>query len=53
MDKGAGIDLFKKIGDNIAEGEPLYRIHACFQSDYGFAVKYVGGGDGYSIGDGI
>lgn len=52
MDKGAGIDLFTKIGDNIAEGEPLYRIHACFQSDFGFAVRYAGEGNGYTIGGG-
>ncbi len=51
MDKGAGIDLFKKIGDNIAKGEPLYRIHACFQSDYSFAVKYASEGNGYAIGE--
>ncbi|MCF8466401.1 MAG: thymidine phosphorylase family protein [Sneathiella sp.] len=51
MDKGAGIDLFKKIGDNIAKGEPLYRIHACFQSDYGFAIKYAGEGNGYTLGE--
>ncbi|WP_041357912.1 thymidine phosphorylase family protein [Nitrobacter hamburgensis] len=28
IDKGAGIRLFKKIGDRVQQGEPLYRIHA-------------------------
>ena len=38
MDKGAGLDLFKKIGDSVRAGEPLYRIHSCFQSDFDFAT---------------
>jgi thymidine phosphorylase len=37
-DKGAGIDLFKKIGDIVERGEPLYRIHAFLPANYGFAV---------------
>ncbi len=37
MDKGAGIDLFKKIGDPVKKGDPLYRIHSCFSSDFDFA----------------
>ena len=28
IDKGAGIKVFKKIGDRVEQGEPLYRIHA-------------------------
>ena len=28
IDKGAGIRLFKKIGDHVEKGEPIYRIHA-------------------------
>ena len=27
-DKGAGIDLFRRAGEAVAAGEPLYRIHA-------------------------
>lgn len=37
LDKGAGIDLFRRIGDSVRQGEPLYRIHACIASDFGFA----------------
>ncbi|MBI1366829.1 MAG: thymidine phosphorylase [Alphaproteobacteria bacterium] len=37
MDKGAGIDLFRKIGDPVKKGETLYRIHSCFSSDFEFA----------------
>ena len=29
IDKGAGIKLFKKIGDRVEQGEPLYRVYAC------------------------
>ena len=28
IDKGAGIRLFKKIGDQVEQGEPLYRVYA-------------------------
>lgn len=28
IDAGAGLRIFKKIGDRIEQGEPLYRIHA-------------------------
>jgi thymidine phosphorylase len=39
MDKGAGIDLFHKKGEYVAEGDVLYRVHSCFQSDFDFAVQ--------------
>jgi len=50
-DKGAGIDLLKKVGDPVEAGEPLYRIHACFKSDFGFAKTLAEEFDGYMIGE--
>jgi thymidine phosphorylase len=41
-DKGAGIDLLKKVGDPVEAGEPLYRIHACLEADLRFAVQAAG-----------
>jgi thymidine phosphorylase len=41
-DKGAGIDLFKKVGDPVERGEPLYRIHAGLAADFRFAVQRAG-----------
>ena len=38
IDKGAGIKLFKKIGDRVEKGEPLYRIYAFDQSELDLAV---------------
>lgn len=52
MDMGAGIDLFKKIGDVVSKGEPLYRIHACFQTDFTFATKFASQNNGYQIKEG-
>ncbi len=49
IDKGAGVDLFKKIGDRVAEGEPLYRIHAAFDADFRFSAKLSAEGNGYTI----
>ncbi len=49
MDKGAGIDLFKKIGDAVTKGDAIYRIHACFETDFAFTTKFANEGDGYTI----
>ncbi len=51
MDKGAGIDLFKKIGEPVVKGEPLYRVHSCFQSDFEFAMELVEENAGVVIGE--
>ena len=51
IDKGAGIDLFKKLGDRVEKGEPLYRIHAEFPSDFNFAFKLCESNNGYLIGN--
>jgi thymidine phosphorylase len=39
MDKGAGIDLFVRVGDQVRKGDRLYRIHACRSADFGFATQ--------------
>jgi len=50
MDKGAGVDLLKKLGDPVREGEPLYRVHAKFPADFGFASALVKSDNGYRVG---
>ncbi|MGF1626953.1 MAG: thymidine phosphorylase family protein [Alphaproteobacteria bacterium] len=50
MDKGAGIDLLKKIGDPVTAGEPLYRIHSCVASDFAFARALAGEHNGFTLG---
>ena len=52
MDKGAGLDLFKKIGDDVKKGEPLYRIHSCFQSDFDFAAQMAEEDNGVTVDEG-
>jgi thymidine phosphorylase len=49
IDKGAGIRIFKKIGDRVQKGEPLYRIHAFDQSEYDLAVAATKMDAGYLI----
>jgi thymidine phosphorylase len=48
-DKGAGLDLLKKVGDRVECGEPLYRIHACLPVDYGFAAQLAAEDNAYRI----
>ena len=50
MDKGAGVDLLKKLGDPVAEGEPLYRLHARFPADFQFASRHAQQYSGYEVG---
>jgi thymidine phosphorylase len=49
IDKGAGIKVFKKIGDRVDAGEPLYRIYAFDDSEYDLAVAATKTGAGYTI----
>ncbi len=38
---GAGIDLFKKVGDGVSAGDILYRIYSCNQNDFAFVSSIV------------
>jgi thymidine phosphorylase len=49
LDKGAGIKLFRKIGDRVDQGEPLYRIHAFEPSQFELAVAMAQNDPGYLI----
>ena len=49
LDKGAGIRIFKKIGDRVDKGEPLYRIFACDQAEFDLAAAAADANSGYLI----
>ncbi|MCP5146202.1 MAG: thymidine phosphorylase family protein [Gammaproteobacteria bacterium] len=49
MDKGAGVELFRKLGDTVSPGEPLYAIHAEFEADFAFASEAAGINSGFSL----
>jgi thymidine phosphorylase len=51
MDKRAGVDLLKKLGDKVKQGEPLYRIYAEFPSDFKFAKNLAEHCNGYTLGE--
>lgn len=46
---GAGIDLFKKTGDIVEAGEPLYRIYAATQDDLELAESVLENSIAYTI----
>jgi thymidine phosphorylase len=48
--RGAGVDLFVKLGDTVRAGQPLYRVHAQFDADLAFARQLVGRGNGFTLG---
>ena len=50
MDKHAGVDLNKKLGESVKKGEVLYRIYAEFPADFKFAQTLADKYNGYTIG---
>jgi thymidine phosphorylase len=50
IDKRAGVDLLKKMGDSVVKGDVLYRVHAEFHSDFQFAKSMCEQRSGYTIG---
>ncbi|MFI4949485.1 MAG: thymidine phosphorylase family protein [Caulobacterales bacterium] len=48
-DPGAGLDLLSRVGDRVAAGQPLYRIHASEPSDFAFACEAAGERSGVDI----
>ncbi len=50
MDKRAGVDLLKKMGEQVEQGDALYRVHAEFPADFGFARALTEKNIGYTIG---
>jgi thymidine phosphorylase len=51
MDPGAGVELNKKLGDAVQQGETLYAIHAEFPADFRFARAMAGTSSGFAIGE--
>ena len=49
IDKGAGIGLFKKIGDQVEQGEPLYRVYARDSAELDLATATAKTNSGYTI----
>ena len=50
MDKQAGVDLLKKLGETVEQGEALYCIYAEFPADFNFAQAKAAQDSGYKIG---
>jgi thymidine phosphorylase len=51
MDKKAGVDLLKKLGDKVKKGETLYHIYAEFPADFKFSTNLAQQDSGYVIGE--
>jgi thymidine phosphorylase len=51
MAKGAGLDLLARVGDAVAAGQPLYRIHAEDGHDLAAAVAAAAVDTGYRLAD--
>lgn len=51
LDKGAGVELNKKLRDPVMQGETLYAIYSEFPADFRFARAMAGQDSGYAIGE--
>lgn len=49
LDKGAGVDLYRKVGDRVRRGEPLYVIHAEFDANFTFACEAAAEHSGFAV----
>jgi thymidine phosphorylase len=49
--KSAGVDLVRKLGDAVAAGDVLYRVHAAFHADLAFARAACKQCHAYALGD--
>ncbi|MEN3976599.1 thymidine phosphorylase family protein [Emcibacter sp. SYSU 3D8] len=49
MDKGAGIDLLRKVGDQVRQDEVLYRIHAHSETGLVYARELASTTSGYTV----
>lgn len=50
LDRGAGLDLFKKVGDRVEQGEPLFRIYAAEQSHFELTTAAADEESGFVLG---
>ena len=48
---GAGVDLFRKLGERVNPGDALYRIHASFPAEFTFATRAAERSTGFTIGE--
>jgi thymidine phosphorylase len=53
MDQGAGVELLRKSGDAVRQGEALYAIYAKFPADFRFARAMAGKDTGYAIAEAL
>ena len=49
LDSSAGVDLHRKVGESVEEGEPIYTVYSAHASDFRFAMTEVERGAGYTI----
>jgi thymidine phosphorylase len=49
LEKGAGVKLFKKIGDRVEQGEPLYRVYTFDQPEHDLAASAAAADAGFVV----
>lgn len=52
LDKGAGVDLYHKVGEHVNAGAALYAIYAEFDADFDFACEAAAANSGFALSTG-
>jgi thymidine phosphorylase len=50
MEKGAGVDLFHKVGESVKAGEVLYRVYSEYPAEESFAHALCRDDNGFTVG---
>lgn len=53
LDKGAGVEIHKRLGDHVQKGDTLFTIYAEFPADFKFAKRAAGFNHGYTLGENV
>ncbi|MAB13627.1 thymidine phosphorylase family protein [Parvibaculum sp.] len=50
LDRGAGLDILKRVGDEVRKGDPLFRIYSAGSAHFDLAVAAAEEDNGFAVG---
>ena len=50
LDRGAGLDILKRVGDEVRKGDPLFRIYSAGSAHFDLAVAAAEEDNGFTVG---
>ena len=50
LDRGAGLDILKRVGDEVRKGDPLFRIYSAGSAHFDLAAAAAEEDNGFAVG---